>query len=112
MVNHKKIIRYYANHPSEARELLRTLLGGADIPHFQSFYKSTFNKNLVASRRADEWLTAKEVGERIGMSSRWVRERLQLISDSAKSKKPRGARYQWMINFAIVGEQLQQLKTI
>lgn len=47
--------------------------------------------NLSAERQC-EWLTPRQVGEKLGMSAQWVRDRLEFLPPSAIKRKETGRR--------------------
>ena len=86
----KELITYLNNRPEEARQLAAIL-------------NKTLGKEVgqqeASERGTGDWLTASQVGERMGRSHQWVKDKDKILPDSAKRRGARGAHlYLWNDN--------------
>lgn len=92
-VQFNELICYLKNRPAEAQRLMEVIGGKSECKQAQV---------------ADQWLTAKEVGLRIGQSGKWVREhRYELPADCVVQ---RGLKRTWYFNFTRIENQLQMMR--
>lgn len=86
----KELINYFRNRPKEARELAEILL--------KSIGKDKREKEDT-ERGATRWLTASEVGKEMGRTGQWVKDRDDIIPESAKRRGTRNCHmYLWNDN--------------
>lgn len=86
----KELITYLNNRPEDARQLAAIL-------------NKTLGKEVgqqeESERGTGDWLTASQVGEKMGRSHQWVKDKDKILPDSAKRRGARGAHlYLWNDN--------------
>lgn len=90
-IQFNELINYLQCRPSEA-ERLRAVLG----------------KSESKQTTTDEWLTAKEVGNRVGRSSRWIRSIQQTLPQDCIQR--RGKKQTLYFNYPCVEQQLKSMR--
>lgn len=89
------LINYLKNRPSEAQRLAALVLG-AKVAEPEK-------------KQIREWLTIKEVGERVGRGKSWVVGIMDLLPEEAKMRRDYGRR-EWRIDWTMCGDTIARMR--